>query len=250
MKSILALASLVLGGVAVFGAAQAQVPAWPGGRKAAIALTYDDALASQLDVAIPQLDATGLKGTFFLAGRQVGGNVTRWRAAAASGHELGNHTINHPCGKASYDTTPQYTSEAYTVETLLAEVGVMNAFLEAIDGRKTHSFATPCVQNLAGGQDYLGPLAKAGLAPHVRDSRTTPGLEGKSFIDATGAEMIAWAEGLRRSGAAGFIIFHGVGGDYLSVSADAHKQLVDYLKAHDAEIWTTTFSELMQAVGR
>ena len=34
---------------------------WPGGRQAAIVLTYDDALPSQLDIAIPQLGATGLR---------------------------------------------------------------------------------------------------------------------------------------------------------------------------------------------
>lgn len=220
---------------------------WPGHRQAAVALTYDDALASQLDVAIPQLDAAGLKGTFFLTGRQVGANVARWRAAGGSGHELGNHTINHPCAKGTYDMPAQYTSEAYTVDTILSEIAVMNAFLEAIDGRKAHAFATPCVQNLAGGQDYLGPLMKAGTASYVRDSRTMPGLESTSFTNASGAEMIAWVEGLQRSGAGGVVIFHGVGGDYLNVSAEAHKQLVDYLKAHDREIWTTTFGELMKA---
>ena len=36
--------------------APAQTP-WPAGKTAAIVLTYDDALDSQLDVAIPQLDA-------------------------------------------------------------------------------------------------------------------------------------------------------------------------------------------------
>ena len=38
---------------------------WPHGAKAAVCLTYDDALDGHLDVAIPQLDAAGLKGTFF-----------------------------------------------------------------------------------------------------------------------------------------------------------------------------------------
>lgn len=36
---------------------------WPGGKKAAIVLTYDDALVSQLDIAIPQLRQSGLTGT-------------------------------------------------------------------------------------------------------------------------------------------------------------------------------------------
>jgi len=39
-----------------------------------------------------------------------------------------------------------------------------------------------------------------------------------------------------------------VGGDYLSVSADAHRQLLDYLAAHRAAIWITAFSEAMAHV--
>jgi hypothetical protein len=41
---------------------------WPAkGKKAAIVLTYDDALRSQLDIAIPQLNTAGFHGTFFSA---------------------------------------------------------------------------------------------------------------------------------------------------------------------------------------
>jgi hypothetical protein len=62
--------------------------------------------------------------------------------------------------------------------------------------------------------------------------------------------MIRWVEDVRRAGAAGVIVFHGVGGDYLTVSGDAHRELVAYLKAQRAEIWTATFSEVMDAATR
>ena len=39
---------------------------WPGGARAAVSLTYDDGLDSQIAHAAPALDAAGLKGTFFL----------------------------------------------------------------------------------------------------------------------------------------------------------------------------------------
>src|SRR5690606_39633949 len=39
---------------------------WPEGRKAAVSLAYDDALDSQLDIAIPALDRYGFKGSFYL----------------------------------------------------------------------------------------------------------------------------------------------------------------------------------------
>jgi peptidoglycan/xylan/chitin deacetylase (PgdA/CDA1 family) len=221
---------------------------WTGERQAAIALTYDDSLASQLDVAIPQLDAAGLKGTFFLMGRQVGGRVPDWRRASGRGHELGNHTVNHPCARGTYEMPAQYTSEAYTVDLLMTEIRVMNGFLEAMDGKPAHSFATPCGQNLAGGQDYLAPLQQAKLATFVRDARTMPpSVLYTSFTDKSGADMIRWVEEVRRARAAGVVVFHGVGGDYLSVTADAHRELVAYLKARQSEIWTATFSDVMRA---
>ena len=222
---------------------------WPGNRQAAIALTYDDALESQLDVAIPQLDAAGMKGTFFLMGRQVGRRVPDWRRAWEKGHELGNHTVNHPCARGTYDMPAQYTSEAYSVDLLITEIRVMNGFLQAMDNRPTHAFATPCGQNLAGGQDYLAPLQQAKLASYVRDTRTLPpSVLYTSFTDTSGAAMIRWVEEARQAGAAGVIVFHGVGGDYLSVSREAHLELVAYLKARRTEIWTATFTEVMERV--
>ena len=222
---------------------------WPGNRQAAIALTYDDALESQLDVAIPQLDAAELKGTFFLMGRQVGHRVPDWRRASSRGHELGNHTVNHPCARGTYEMPAQYTSEAYTVDLLMTEIRVMNGFLQAMDNRPVHPFATPCGQNLAGGQDYLAPLQQAKLATYIRDARTMPqSVLYTSFTETSGADMIRWVEDVRRAGAAGVIVFHGVGGDYLSVSREAHLELVGYLNARRHEIWTATFSEVMDAV--
>jgi peptidoglycan/xylan/chitin deacetylase (PgdA/CDA1 family) len=86
---------------------------WPDGRQAAIALTYDDGLRSQLDVAIPQLDRAGLKGTFFLNGTFAQEDLLGWRAAAAEGHELGNHTVFHPAAAARLrgrdNTTARFT---------------------------------------------------------------------------------------------------------------------------------------------
>jgi len=242
----------MLGLALVFGAAVSATaqPAghWPDGHQAAIALTYDDAAPSQLDFAVPQLDAAGLKGTFFLTGNRMTANVERWRAVGAEGHELANHAINHPCARGTYDMPAPYTSENYTVETMLTEIGTMNGYLEALDHKMTHAYGTPCEQNLMGGQDYIGPLVQGHLASFIRDHRTMPALVMYTgFVGKSGADMIAWVESVRRAHAAGVIVFHGVGGDYLTTSAEAHQQLVDYLKAHEREIWTTTFSALMTA---
>ncbi len=76
---------------------QAAGNAW-NGRKAAVALTYDDGLNVHLDKVIPALDAMGFKGTFYLIMSRdgVSKRIDDWRAAARRGHELGNHTLSTP----------------------------------------------------------------------------------------------------------------------------------------------------------
>ena len=65
--------------------ASAQGMTWPEGKHAAIVLTYDDGLPSQLDVAIPQLDRAGLRATFFLNDVKPE-NIDRWRDAQSASH--------------------------------------------------------------------------------------------------------------------------------------------------------------------
>ena len=228
---------------------------WPAGKHAAIVLTYDDALRSQLDVAIPQLDAAGFKGTFFLTGRFEQGDVERWRQAAASGHELGNHSVIHPCAKGSFDMPEQYNNERYSVQTMLAEIKIMNTLLHAIDGGTERTYATPCGQTVVGGEDYIAALKAAGIVRYVRDagghvergpdSFTAPG----TFFPetTTGADLIAFVEAARARGGLAVLGFHGVGGDYLKVTAEAHQQLVSYLHDHQDVFWVTTFRQAMDA---
>ena len=226
---------------------------WPDGKQAAIVLTYDDALRSHLDVALPQLDAAAFKGTFFLSGTLPQDDVERWRKAAAAGHELGNHSVFHPCARGTFEMPEQYTSERYSVKTMLSEIRVMNTLLHAIDGRAEHTFATPCGQTVVGGEDYMAALRSSGLVKYVRAAGPTTG-DGRDpfsvpsmfFPDTvTGAELIAFVEAATKRGGLGVMGFHGVGGDYLTVSAEAHQLLVQYLKAHQDAIWVTTFRQAM-----
>jgi len=231
---------------------------WPDGRGAAIALTYDDAKSSQLDVAIPQLDAAGLKGTFFLTADNMSQqDVSRWRAVAAEGHELGNHSLFHPCAGGASKLLPQYKNEDYSIKSMLNEIRVMNVFLFAIDGQSLHSYAAPCGQTRVGGEDYSEALRESGLVRSMRvggqgifDPRSVDlfHVPSKGFHDVTGADLIAFVEQVRRTGGAGVMKFHGVGGNYLVTSAEAHKTLVDYLVEHQRDIWIAPFGELMDYV--
>ena len=235
-------------------ATQAVAGPWPDGKRAAVVLTYDDTLVSQLDIAIPALDAVGLKGTFFLIGSKITPEqIARWRSAAAEGHELGNHTIRHACPQANYPPAKKIdTSETYDVDTMLTEIRTMNTMLTAIDGKLQHSYATPCGQHLAGGVDYLPALRASGLVRYTRAADPSEHPLDPMDVPAhffpsntTGADLIAAVQDAERKGGMIVLGFHGVGGDYLSVSAQAHAQLLAYLKAHSDTIWVAPFSTVI-----
>jgi peptidoglycan/xylan/chitin deacetylase (PgdA/CDA1 family) len=255
MSTIIRIAAWL--SAAVIGQAHAQIT-WPDGKVAAIVLTYDDALQSQLDIALPQLDAARFKGTFFLDGDITPEDMRRWRMAAISGHELGNHSLFHPCPRAMLPDRKNYLTDNYDVARMLEEIAAMNNVLFGIDGRGSRTYSVPCSQTLVGGHDYTEPLRRSG---HVRFVRTG-GDQWNSVItnrakldlfripsygpvDEPGArELIAYVERVRAAGGLGVLQFHGVGGDYLKVSAQAHQALVDYLRGHP-DIWVNTFQEIL-----
>jgi len=72
-----------------------------------------------------------------------------------------------------------------------------------------------------------------------------PKIMGNGFVGTSGADMVAWVKQVESAGALGIVVFHGVGGDYLSVTAEAHQRLLDYLAAHRRSIWTAPYSEVM-----
>lgn len=255
MRNILvALIALLLTSPAAAGSFD-----WPGGRKAAIVLTYDDALTSHLDVAAPQLEAAGLRGTFFLNGTFPAAQIARWRRLAGAGHELGNHSMFHPCPRASFAMDPQFNSERYTVAGMVREIAAMNTLLTAIDGQSQRTFSVPCSISLAGGADYTDALRASGAISYVRTGVPDGGVVGdpaaldpfrvpsRSFPEtATAEDLIAYVKDVQRQGGLGVFMFHGVGGDYLTVSSEAHQGLLRYLKAHADEIWVAPFQAVMR----
>ncbi len=231
---------------------------WPEGKTSAIVLTYDDALKSQLEVAIPQLDAARLSGTFFLDGDLTPDDMRRWRGAAARGHELGNHSMFHPCPRSMLPDRRNYLTDNYDVQRMLEEIASMNNVLFGIDARTARTFSVPCSQTRVGGADYTEPLRKSGLVLAVR----TGGDQWNSVVaspstldlfrvpsygpvkDPGAPELIAYVERVRAARGLGVLQFHGVGGDYLDVSAQTHQTLVEYLHRHP-DVWVGTFQEVM-----
>jgi peptidoglycan/xylan/chitin deacetylase (PgdA/CDA1 family) len=255
----LALAAALLGRAQMTVAAPFQ---WPHGERAAVSLAYDDALDSQLDNALPVLDRHGLKASFYLqlSNPAVERRLAHWRAAAQHGHELGNHTLFHQCSGALPDrgwVQPHRDLDRLSVAQVKDQAIVANTMLYAIDGRRERTFTAPCGDLLAGGQPYLPAIAsefvaiKAGAGTGVAlsmDSIDPYAVTVLAPVNMTGKQLI---DIVKQAGARGTMVnftFHGIGGDYLAVSSEAHAELLAFLAQHRKEYWTDTFLNIMRHV--
>jgi sialate O-acetylesterase len=138
----------------------------------------------------------------------------------------------------------------------------MNNLLFAVDGKTgSRTYAYPCTEIAVGGVNYADSLRAAGLVKYARigggpdavitDFKKFDAMQVPAWgvhAGVTGDELIAFVKKVQQSGGAGVLMFHGVGGDYITTSAEAHKQLLIYLKQHLDEIDVKTFQEGMDGV--
>ena len=216
---------------------------------------------THLDNAAPDLDAAGLKGTFFVPGRSesLAKRLPEWRALSARGHELGNHAIFHPClrkpaaGPKREWVKPEYELEGYTVERIRDEVAAMNTTLLAIDGESVRTFAYNCCDTTAGGRSYVDAIRPLFLAARAGENRIAEDVRGVDPMlvpswapaNATGAQLIAFAHKAVDAGGLAVFQFHGIGGQWISVSRQAHQELVAWLASNRQAVWTDTFKHVM-----
>ncbi len=228
---------------------------WPGGAKGAVSLTYDDGLITQLENAMPQLDRAGIKATFFPSGESLREKsyAPAWKRAVKAGHELGCHTMNHPCDKKHEFVIPGYSLQEYSAQRMKDEIIENMKVLKGFGCAKTESFAYPCAETSLGNnmsESYI-PLirgmftAARGIKDEIADPYTVELYDTPSIgVTCGGKEMIDLVKQAESSGGWMIFLFHGVGGDYISVTTDAHAQLVEYLSGNRNSVYTDTFGKI------
>ena len=156
---------------------------WPEGKRVAVSLTFDDARLSQADVGIPILDSYGLRATFYVTTSRLEERLAAWKEAVANGHEIGNHSMRHPC-TGNFPWARGKALEDYTLAEMAAELAEADVEIERLLGVRPMSFAYPCGQKYIGrGQDvhsYVPLVARRFLTGHGwRDE----GANDPSFCD-------------------------------------------------------------------
>jgi len=231
------------------------------GKKCAVVLTYDDALNTHLDNVIPLLDSLGLKGTFYLSASFPGcrNRLEDWKKAAAKGHELGNHTLWHPClgnlpGRAW--VMPENDMSKYTVKRMVNESVMTNIFLQALDGKTERTFAYPCGDMKIGDTAYMDSMHNDFIAAravreqmHTIDKIDLYNIDCYAMNNATAAQMEALVQQAMQTNTLLVFLFHGVGGEHaINVSLDEHNALLRYLKQNEKDIWIAPMIDVAKYV--
>lgn len=136
---------------------------WPDGKRMALSLTFDDARPSQLDNGIRVLDDYGVKATFYVVPSWMEGRLGDWRRALESGHEIGNHSMRHPC-TGNYTWSRDNALEDFTLPMIEDELVSANAAILEKLGVSPRTFAYPCSQKFVGRgnavQSYVPVVAE------------------------------------------------------------------------------------------
>src|SRR5581483_4093382 len=97
----------------------------------------------------------GLRATFYpMVRSDLWVHPERWGQLAQSGHELGNHSLFHPCRRAQPGQHPwlaeDYNLCAYSPERLTPELEVANFVLRLIDGQVERTYGNTCCDTTIG----------------------------------------------------------------------------------------------------
>jgi sialate O-acetylesterase len=231
------------------------------GKKCAVVITYDDAYDQQLDNAATLLDSLGLKATFYITAysRSMQTRLDDWKKLAQHGHELGNHTLFHPCDNSDGTRNflaPEYYLNKYTVKRMVDETRMTNLFLQALDGKTKRTFAYTCGDMKIGDSNFINPMRGDFLAARaVRNEMHKIGEIDLYNVDCymvnnhTGAQMIEWVKKAVETNSLLVFLFHGVGGgNSLDVSLPAHRELLTYLKANEKDIMIAPMVEVAEHI--
>lgn len=222
---------------------------WPEGKQIAISLSFDDARASQVDAGTALLDQYGVKATFYVVPNSVKQRLEGWKKAAATGHEIGNHSYNHPC-TGNFPWSRQKAIENYTLKTMKKELVLANQEIENLLGVKSEVFAYPCGQTYVGSgkntRSYVPVVSKLFLSgrgwldegpndPQFCDPAQLTGMEmdGKEF-----EQILPLIENAKKTGAWLVLAGHEMGeSGSQTTRLSMLKKLIEYAQNQANGIW-------------
>lgn len=226
---------------------QVTVVPW-NGLQSAVSLTFDDGLDSQLDYAVPELDAKDLDATFFITETAItGSRKDYWKNLPLTGHEIANHSKHHylPSDNPTQSHERNFDDTLGYDETVAAQTEIEQAMDTPVV-----SYAYPYTNNDPYLVKYLqdthvsarGGWGKDGTY-YMKSSYTPDWMNISSlFTGADGSfdtDYKIWVDNAISQHA--WIVFgiHGVGD--ASLPLDQFNLLINYLDTNRSSVWTAPY---------
>ena len=232
---------------------------WPNGAKMALSLSFDDARASQVNGGTALLNEYGVKGTFYVVPNAVEQEIEGWIEAVGAGHEIGNHTMLHPCS-GNFNWTVGKELENYDLERMRAELVEANNTIKALLGVVPVSFAYTCGESYVGrgvdtqsyvplvsmlfesGRDWRNEMTNDPRKVDFAQVRGTE-MDGKNFD-----EILPILETAKESGSWVALAGHEMNIDgNQTVRLSMLRDLIEYVQS-SSDIWLATDGEVVAYV--
>ena len=222
---------------------------WPGGKQGAISLSFDDARESQVIVGTKLLDQYGVKATFFVVPASVQKQLDGWKKAVASGHEIGNHSLTHPC-TGNFPFSRTNALEDHTLSQMRQELGECNKQIKELLNVDVHVFAYPCGQKFVGRgkhtKSYVPLVAKMFLlgrgwmdeGPNDPTYCNFAQLSGVEMDGKTFDQILPMVESAKKNGQWLVLAGHEMGeGGEQTTRLTMLKQLAEYVQNPENGMW-------------
>jgi peptidoglycan/xylan/chitin deacetylase (PgdA/CDA1 family) len=233
---------------------------WPSGKRAAVSLSFDDARLSQVDTGLALFHEQGVRVTFFVQAENISQRLEGWKKAVADGHEIGNHSLTHPC-TGNYAFSRHNALEDYSLQMMAAQLDDGNAEIQRLLGVRPKTFAYPCGLKFVGrGLDvrsYVPLVAERFLVGrgYLDESANDPSFcdlaqaMGSPFDDTDFEAMKKVVDQAAKEGRWVVFVGHEIGHrGYQVTDVAALKALCEYLKNPTNGIWLGTVEEIAEYI--
>ena len=229
---------------------------WPAGRRAALSLTLDDARVTQVDRGLALLARHGVKATFYVSPPALVERLEGWREAVRAGHEIGNHTLTHPCS-ANFAFARDNSLEEASLESMAHELDEASRRVEELLAVRPVTFAYPCGNTFVGRgrttRSYVPLVAERFLAGrgYLNGETNDPERCDLSQLVSVGLDRAPLAhvtdliDGALSDGSWLILTGHDMGGgddEPLSVDFGALESVLRF--AEERELWMATVAEI------
>jgi peptidoglycan/xylan/chitin deacetylase (PgdA/CDA1 family) len=229
---------------------------WPDGKRAAVSMSFDDGRVSQVDTGLALLKNANVKVTFYVTPGAVERRLDGWKQAVADGHEIGSHSLTHPC-TGNYAFSQNNALEDFDLQKMAAQLDEATDRIHKLLGVKPTTFAYPCGLKFVGRgrnvKSYVPLVAERFLVGrgYLDESPNSPAFTdlaqamGTPFDDLEFPQMKSIVDSATKEGR--WIIFVGHDfGDRRRQTTDmkALEMLIAYLKDPANGIWLGTVAEI------